>query len=92
MKIYLFVYFDVKFKLCCENIFSPGSNVYYLSPKDNYKLNNLNILGILELGGFDVNLVFVNEGQSNSIDSNMIVDNSISDASPKACVKTAEVR
>lgn len=67
-----------RFRIINSDVYySYGSNQYFLDPKDNSRLNNVNILGLLELNGSNIYSLFVNEGQLNSISSSMIIDDTI---------------
>jgi hypothetical protein len=54
-----------------------GDNSKYLDPSRDSVINNLNVVGTLELNGVDITDAFVEEGQPNSITRNMIQNNAI---------------
>ncbi|MFP4402070.1 MAG: hypothetical protein ACLFPL_02465 [Candidatus Nanoarchaeia archaeon] len=61
-----------------EYYFTRGAGTsYYLRPAGSSNINNLDVIGSLELNGVDINDIFVNEGQSNSISNTMLQDNSV---------------
>ena len=57
--------------------YSRGSNIFYVDPKDYSNLNDVNVEGIFSLNNVDIYDIFVEEGQADSITSDMIVDGTI---------------
>ena len=70
--------------------FSFGSGSFYLDPKDYSRLNSLNV-NLLQFNGVDINDLFVNEGQVNSITSDMVVDGTITGSDLELSYQTGSV-
>lgn len=64
-------------RIVSQKYFSNGSTVYYLDPAGTSRINNLEVVNNLTYRGMELDSRYINERQSNSVNSAMIVDSTV---------------
>lgn len=64
-------------RIVADMYFSPSTNSYFLNPAGFSKLKELEVDTNLSYKGVELDSRYINEGQTNSINSNMVIDGSL---------------